>query len=98
MPTLINLCEEPDFCLRFVNGGPMADRAVDSVRALSLAAAAGGSLGDVRDALVVIGDFWASGRTSVHEGSSRCCVSCRGSGPPDSPWWSGSTARSPFRW
>ncbi|MER7685000.1 hypothetical protein [Streptomyces sp. NPDC097610] len=68
MPTLINLCEEPDFCLRFVNGGPMADRAVDSVRALSLAATAGGALGDVRDALVVIGDFWASGRTSVHEG------------------------------
>ncbi|MFK0021075.1 helix-turn-helix domain-containing protein [Streptomyces sp. NPDC090798] len=68
MPTLINLCEEPDFCLRFVNGGPMADRAVDSVRALSLAATAGGSLGDVRDALVVIGDFWVSGRTSVHEG------------------------------
>ncbi|MGW1500330.1 helix-turn-helix domain-containing protein [Streptomyces mirabilis] len=68
MPTLINLCEEPDFCLRFVNGGPMADRAVDSVRALSLAATAGGSLGDVRDALVVIGDVWASGRTSVHEG------------------------------
>ncbi|MEV4448773.1 CdaR family protein [Streptomyces mirabilis] len=68
MPTLINLCEEPDFCLRFVNGGPMADRAVDSIRALSLAATAGGALGDVRDALVVIGDFWASGRTSVHEG------------------------------
>jgi sugar diacid utilization regulator len=46
----------------------MADRAVDSVRVLSLAATAGGSLGDVRDALVVIGDFWISGRTSVHEG------------------------------
>ncbi|WP_405884940.1 helix-turn-helix domain-containing protein [Streptomyces sp. NBC_01136] len=68
MPTLSSLCEEPDFCLRFVNGGPTADRTVDSVRALSLAATAGGTLGDVRDALVVIGDFWVSGRTSLHEG------------------------------
>jgi hypothetical protein len=67
MPTLYNLCEEPDFCLRFVDGGPTTDRAVDSIRALSLAATAGGSLGDVRDTLVVIGDFWDSGRTSVHE-------------------------------
>lgn len=67
MPTLNNLCEEPDFCLRFVNGVSTADRVVDSVRALSLTAPAGGSLGDVRDTLVVIGDFWVSGRASVHE-------------------------------
>ncbi|MHA5053644.1 helix-turn-helix domain-containing protein [Streptomyces sp. SD15] len=67
MPTLNSLCEEPDFCLRLALGGTTADRVVDSVRALSMTASTGNPPEDVRDALVVIGDFWDSGRKSVRE-------------------------------
>jgi hypothetical protein len=68
MPTLGTLCDEPDFCLRFADGGPTSDRVVDSVRVVSMTSAAGSRLGDVRDALVVIGDYWVSDREAIHDG------------------------------
>ncbi|TLS39663.1 hypothetical protein FE633_45685 [Streptomyces montanus] len=55
MPTLGDMCGEPDFSLRIVEGSESAaDRVVDSVRVMPGTSWSRDQLGEVRDALLVI--------------------------------------------
>ncbi len=55
MPTLGDMCGEPDFSLRIVEGSASAaDRVVDSVRVMPGTSWSRDQLGEVRDALLVI--------------------------------------------
>ncbi len=68
MPTLINRARSRTSVFGSSTGARWPTARSIPARAPFLAAAAGGSLGDVRDALVVIGDVLGSGWTSVHQG------------------------------